>query len=284
MITSGDGWIMPLVAKYPAFVTVTGRIFSLQGGRTVSSFTSTLQDKAVSPGVQQDKVFPFNPSVSLLRSNLQWWESMMSWPRIASICISMTMILWIMGTPSKTKVSSAIPAMSKDDPPTPETLVLVLCRAGRLDEGILLNEAKDKTVTVAHVSIKKLIGVPSTCPWIKMPFSQEPGPGIGDASEDWESWLLDELDEEKDHEGSSSTPSEKDVTLTFLWWSLSPAKSMSGSRGTGLSCPTKPWPLSLMGESFPDGVRGFLSRQSSFWDSRICNVPSHHIGNRWLLP
>ena len=95
--------------------------------------------------------------------------------------------------------------MSKDDPPTPETLVLVLCRAGYLDEGILSNADKDKTVTVAPVSMEKFIGVPSTFAWIKMPFSQEPGPGIGDASEDWESWLLDELDEEKDHEGLSST-------------------------------------------------------------------------------
>ena len=208
----------------------------------------------------------------------------MFWPRMASICISMTMTLWTMVTPSKTTVIFAIPAMSKDEPPTPETLVLVLCRGGRLGEGILWNAARDKTVTVAPVSIKKFVGVPSMCPWIKIPFSHEPGPGIGDdASESCKSWLPDDLDEENENGVSPTAFPERAVTLAFLWCWLTSTESLAGRQGRGPSCPTKLWSFSLMGESFPDGNHGFLNHHPSIWGSWICSVPSRCKNSKRLL-
>ena len=136
-ITSGVGCISPFMAKYPAFAILTSITLLLQEGMVTSPFISTRQAKVVSPGVQQDRVRPLSLRVKLQRSSLHWWASKMSCPRIASMAMPTIRTSWSTGIPSKTKVISALPALCTDVPPTPDILVWVCLKAGRLFWGIL---------------------------------------------------------------------------------------------------------------------------------------------------
>ena len=137
---------------------------------TLSSLTTTLQLIVVYPGVQQDMFFPFNQSVSSLRSSLHWWDSNMSCPKIASSVMPTISTPWTTGIPSNTKFICAIPATSSGVPPTPETFISVGLMGGRRCWGILWKAAFDITVTAAPVSIRKENNVPSTWPCVKISF------------------------------------------------------------------------------------------------------------------